>query len=120
MDFDYKANTVSVGYSDIAQLTARGPQIKDGKWDGIGYSNIDFGIDDDYRAHIVTNAPEGWTPPSHYEKCFECVTWLDIIDDEKVTLKMYGFKVAHVYVVPHSRTMLIHATEAENVEITIK
>lgn len=77
MKKDYKGfPTLHLGESDVASLIARG-------FDNL--AEIHMGGDGAYKAHYITEECE---IPEHYEKVFECHTWLKIYDDEGVTAEI--------------------------------
>ena len=77
---------ISLGYSDIATLIVVGCD----KWDHERHSclkidEIHYGGDDFYEAYLVTDkdAEIG----AHYEKIYECESWLKIYDDDTCVFK---------------------------------
>lgn len=68
---------VSLGYSDIAALIAVGCGLK--------LDEIHYGGDDFYEAYLVTD--EDIEIGSHYQKVFECESWLKIYDDDTCVFK---------------------------------
>lgn len=88
---------IDLGYSDIATLIAVGC----GQWDDERHSclkigEIGYGGDNIYDAYLVTDkdAEIG----SHYEKVFECDSWLKIYDDDTCVFRSnYKFNRFEIY-----------------------
>ena len=75
---NYKVVLVSLGYSDIADLTVRFPMQA---------NTLHFGGDASYSAYVITDAQE---VPAHYTKVLEGAYWCTIYDDEEGMLKIYA------------------------------
>lgn len=73
----HNCEKIRIGSSDIAALIAVGCGTEDLKTAAINY-----GEDGNYLAYICGGEIE---IPSHYEKVFECRSWLKIYDDERLT-----------------------------------
>ena len=78
---NYKAVRVSLGYSDIADLTVSFT---------MHVSTLHFGGDASYTAYVITDAQK---VPAHYTKVLEDTYWCTIYDDEEGVLRLYANKI---------------------------
>lgn len=80
-------NKCYIGSSDIATIIAVGFDAdgKDGNY--IKTGAIRFGSDGGYSAYYVDDA--NVEIGAHYDKVFECQTWLKLYDDNGLTLSVY-------------------------------
>lgn len=83
---NYKENTISLGYSDIASLVVVG--YIPGK--GADAHMLSLGGDGSYKGYVITDYE---LVPEHYKKAYECNHWLKIYDDEHL---VYSVEADHI------------------------
>lgn len=84
---NYKENTISLGYSDIASLVVVG--YIEGK--GAVPEMLSLGGDGTYKGYIVTK-PE--MVPEHYKKVLEYKSWIRIYDDTQMVYSVNADKIS--------------------------